>query len=190
MSVHELEPGRRTSDSELVQRIARGDQEAFAVLYRRFARPVFGLALRRLGDRQRAEDVTQDTFAAIWRFAATYRHGRGPVAPWLYAIARNAVVNKARARTEPVSEMVDVPSDEPSPHDHAEADWVSRRVHRALQELPENERTLIELAYWSGLSQSEIAERLNVPLGTVKTRTRSALSRLAELLDPNELAPA
>jgi RNA polymerase sigma-70 factor (ECF subfamily) len=176
-----------TTDGELIQQIAAGDHDAFAVLYRRFARPVFGLALRRIGDRQRAEDVAQETFAAVWRFAATYRPERGPAAPWLYAVARNAVVNKTRERIEPVSDVVDLSSDEPGLHEQAESDWVSRRIRRALAELPENQRVLIELAYWNGLSQSEIATRLNVPLGTVKTRTRSALARLTELLDQDEL---
>jgi len=187
MSLQEAVPAGRASDAELIQRIARGDHDAFAALYRRFARGVLGLALRRLGDRQRAEDVTQETFAAIWRSAGTYRPGRGPVAPWLYAIARNAVVNSTRARIDPASEGVDLVSDEPSPYEQVEGGWVSWRVHQALQELPENHRKVIELAYWSGLSQSEIAVQLNVPLGTVKTRTRSALARLAELLDQSEL---
>jgi len=172
---------------ELIQRTAEGDHDAFAALYQRFARPVLGLALRRLGDRQRAEDVTQETFAAIWRSAASYRPERGPGAPWLYAVARNAVVNQTRFRTEPASEVVDVASNEPGLLDQAESEWVSRRVHGAVRELPEEQRTLIELAYWHGLSQSEIGTRLNIPLGTVKTRTRAALARLAELLEPDQL---
>jgi RNA polymerase sigma-70 factor (ECF subfamily) len=176
------------SDGELIQRIAGRDHEAFSVLYGRFAGPVRRLALRRIGDRQRAEDVAQETFAAIWRSAATYRPERGPGAAWLYAVARNAVVDRSRARVDPVAEVADAPSDEPGVHEQAEADWVSRRVHRALAELPENQRVLIELAYWSGLSQSEIADRLNVPLGTVKTRTRSALARLGKVLDRDEFA--
>ena len=79
--------------------------------------------------------------------------------------------------------MPDEPSSEPGPADEAEQSWLAWRVHRAMQELPEHERPLLELAYWSGLSQSEIADFLNIPLGTVKTRTRSALSRLADALE-------
>jgi len=123
-------------DGELILRVAEHDGLAFAALYRRFARPVLGLAFRRLGDRQRAEDVTQETFAAIWRSAGTYRPERGPGAPWLYAVARNAIVNQSRARIEPVAEAIDVPADEPGPLDHAESEWVGRRLRRALQELP------------------------------------------------------
>jgi len=172
-----------TSDGELIQRAATGDRGAFDDLYRRYARPVFGLALRRLGDRGRAEDAVQETFASIWRSAGSYKPERGPGAPWLYAVARNAIVDRARGRVETPAEIPDEAADEPTPLDRAEQNWVAWRVHRALEELPEREREVIALAYWSGLSQSEVAEFLGVPLGTVKTRTRSALARLADLLD-------
>jgi RNA polymerase sigma-70 factor, ECF subfamily len=176
-------PAEQCSDGELLVRIAGGDREAFDVLYRRFVRPVFALALRRLGDRGRAEDATQETFASVWRSARSYKPERGPGAPWLYAVARNAIVDRTRARSEPPAEAPDEPSSDPSPPEEAERSWLSWRVHSALQELPEHERPLIELAYWSGLSQSEIADFLNIPLGTVKTRTRSALGRLADALE-------
>ena len=176
-------PAERSSDGELLQRIAGGDREAFDILYRRFVRPVFALALRRLGDRGRAEDATQETFTSIWRSASSYRADRGPGAPWLYAVARNAITDGLRRTPEPVAELEDGPGREPDPADEAEAAWTAWRVHRALEVLPEHERPVIELAYWSGLSQSEIADRLGIPLGTVKTRTRSALARLADALD-------
>jgi len=129
----------------------------------------------------------QETFAAVWRSAASYRPERGPAAPWLYAVARNAIVDRLRARVEPASEVPETVSSEPGPADRAEASFVAWRVHRALEELPEREREVVELAYWSQMSQSEVADYLNIPLGTVKTRTRSALSRLAGILD-GELA--
>src|SRR5947209_15389940 len=88
------------SDGELIQRTAGGDRSAFEQLYGRYARPVFGLALRRLGDRGRAEDAVQETFASIWRAARTYKPERGPGGPWLYAVARNAIVDRSRARSE------------------------------------------------------------------------------------------
>jgi RNA polymerase sigma-70 factor, ECF subfamily len=172
-----------TSDGDLIQRAATGDRSAFEDLYRRYARPVFGLALRRLGDRGRAEDAVQETFTSVWRSAATYRPDRGPGAPWIYAVARNAIVDRARARTELPADIPDEPSTDAGPPDRAEQSWVAWRVHRALEELPEREREVIALAYWSGLSQSEVAEFLDIPLGTVKTRTRAALGRLAEILD-------
>lgn len=171
------------TDGELLVRVGAGDAGAFEVLYRRYARSVFGLALRRLGDRMRAEDAVQDTFAAIWRSARTYRPERGAGAPWLYAVARNAIVDRARHRNEPPGEAPDSPSSDAGPDERAEAADISFRVHRALEDLPQSERDVLELAYWAGLSQSEVAEFLAIPLGTVKTRTRSGLGRLADLLE-------
>lgn len=175
--------GTNPSDGELIERIGAGDRSAFDQLYRRYARPIFALALRRLGDRGRAEDAVQEAFASVWRSAGTYRAKRGAGAHWLYAVARNAIVDRGRARGESPTEPVDEVSAEPGPPERAESDWRAWRIHRALAELPERERAVLELAYWSDLSQSEIADRLGVPLGTVKTRTRSALARLADLLE-------
>lgn len=175
--------GDHTTDSALLVRIAQGDRDAFDVLYQRYARSVLGLALRRLGDRGRAEDAVQETFASIWRAAGSYEPDRGPGGPWLYAVARNAISDRGRTRPEPTAEAPDEPAAEPGPPEHVEQDWIAWRVHRALAELPERERVVVELAYYSELSQSEIAEFLNLPLGTVKTRTRTALARLAEMLE-------
>jgi RNA polymerase sigma-70 factor, ECF subfamily len=166
-----------TSDGELILRTAGGDRSAFADLHRRYARLVFGLALRRLGDRGRAEDAVQETFASIWRSAGSYKPDRGPGARWLYAVARNAIVDRARSRADVPAEIPERAAREPD-----EQGWIAWRVHRVLQELPDREREVIALAYWSGLSQSEVAEFLGIPLGTVKTRTRSALAHLADLL--------
>jgi RNA polymerase sigma-70 factor, ECF subfamily len=171
------------TDGDLLQRVASGDAGAFELLYRRYSRPVFGLALRRLRDRMRAEDAVQETFTAVWRSARTYRPERGPGAPWIYTVARNAIVDRARHRSEPPSEVPDMASSEAGPPEQAEVADASFRVHRALEELPQNERDVIELAYWGGLSQSEVAEFLGIPLGTVKTRTRAALGRLADVLE-------
>ena len=171
------------SDTDLLLRVADRDREAFELLYHRDVRPVFGLALRRLRDRQRAEDAVQETFAAVWRSARSFRPERGTAAPWLYTVARNAIVDRQRAKVEQPAEVPDTASGEPGPADHAETSFVAWRVHRALGELPEKEREVLELAYWGELSQSEVAEYLHIPLGTVKTRTRSALARLADLLE-------
>ena len=171
------------TDGELICRAGDGDRHAFEVLYRRYSRPVFGLALRRLGDRGRAEDAVQETFASVWRAARSYRPERGPGGPWLYAVARNAIIDRTRARSEPAVEAPEQESHELGPDDRAEASWTAWRVHRALEELSHNERSVIELAYWGGLSQSEVADYLGIPLGTVKTRTRAALARLADILE-------
>jgi RNA polymerase sigma-70 factor, ECF subfamily len=175
---------RRVTDGDLLQRIADGDNAAFDILYRRFARPLYGLALRMLRDRTRAEDAVQETFAAIWRSARSYRPDRGPGAPWLYAVARNAIVDRARARGETTfADPPEAVSPDAGPAERVESSYVSWRVHRAVQDLPEHEREVLELAYWGGLSQSEVAQFLDIPLGTVKTRTRSGLARLADLLE-------
>jgi RNA polymerase sigma-70 factor (ECF subfamily) len=170
------------TDEELLERVGQRDADAFETLYRRYSRSVLGLALRRLGDRGRAEDALQETFTAVWRAAKTYKPERGPAAPWLFAVARNSIADRGRARREPPAEAPDEPSFEAGPDDQAELSWLSWRVHSALEILPDQERRLIELAYWSGLSQSEIAGLEGIPLGTVKTRTRSALARLADEL--------
>jgi RNA polymerase sigma-70 factor (ECF subfamily) len=170
------------TDEELLERVGQRDADAFETLYRRYSRSVLGLALRRLGDRGRAEDALQETFTSIWRAAKTYNPQRGPAAPWLFAVARNSIADRGRARREPPAEAPDEPSTEAGPDDQAELSWLSWRVHSALEVLPHQERRLIELAYWSGLSQSEIAGLEGIPLGTVKTRTRSALARLADEL--------
>jgi RNA polymerase sigma-70 factor (ECF subfamily) len=175
------------TDGELIRLTGDGDRGAFEVLYRRYSRPVFGLALRRLGDRGKAEDAVQETFTSIWRAARSYRPERGPGAPWLYAVARNAIIDRSRARSEPPAEAPDEASPEAGPLERVEAGWTAWRVHRALEELSPNERSVIELAYWSGLSQSEVAEYLGIPLGTVKTRTRAALAHLADQLEKEEL---
>ncbi|HZQ16545.1 MAG TPA: sigma-70 family RNA polymerase sigma factor [Gaiellaceae bacterium] len=172
------------SDGDLIVRAAAGDGSAFEDLYRRYSRAVFGLALRRLGDRGKAEEAVQETFASVWRSAGSYKPERGPGGPWLYAVARHAIVDRARRRGEqPVDSYEEQADAEPGPADRAESGWVAWRVHRALEELPEREREVVSLAYWSGLSQSEVAEFLGIPLGTVKTRTRAALQRLADLLE-------
>ena len=170
------------TDAVLIERTGRGDRAAFEELYRRFARPVLGMALRQLGDNGRAEDATQETFAAVWRSARSYRPDRGSASAWLYAVARHAIIDRARQRPEPAAEAPDEASAEAGPAEQAELAWLTWKVHSALERLPERERVVLELAYWSGLSQAEIASYLDVPLGTVKTRTRAGLARLSDLL--------
>jgi RNA polymerase sigma-70 factor, ECF subfamily len=177
-----------SSDAELLARVGEGDREAFELLYRRYVRPLFGLALRRLGDRGHAEDAVQEAFAAIWRSASTYRPERGAAGGWLYTVARNAIVDRLRRNGFATdAELPELVANEPGPPDRAEDSYVSWRVHRALEELQPREREVIELAYWSGMSQSEVADYLGLPLGTVKTRTRSGLARLASLLEGEDL---
>src|SRR5918992_9159 len=102
VSISAIEP-----DSILIERTGRGDRDAFDELYRRFARPVLAMAVRQLGDYGRAEDAAQDTFAAIWRSARSYRSERGTASAWLFTVARNAIIDRARQRPEPPAEAVD-----------------------------------------------------------------------------------
>jgi RNA polymerase sigma-70 factor (ECF subfamily) len=177
-----LEP--RTSDADLIVRVGGGDRAAFEELYRRFARPVLGLAVRLLGDHGRAEDAAQDTFAAVWRSARSFRPERGSGSAWLFAVARHAIIDRARQRVDAVTDEVsEEVSLDAGPAEAAEQEWLAFRVQASLARLPERERQVLELAYWSGLSQSEVASYLDVPLGTVKTRTRAGLARLAGLLE-------
>ena len=171
-------------DAVLIERVATQDRDAFEELYRRYARAVLGQALRRLGDRGRAEDATQDTFTAVWRAAGSYDRAKGPGGAWLYTVARNTIFDALRRRPN-ATEVAgpEIGSDAAGPDVEAEAAWLVWRVHVALETLPDTERPLIELAYYSDLSQSEIASFLQIPLGTVKTRTRSALARLADSLE-------
>jgi len=171
-----------SSSSDLLAQVGGRDIEAFEELHRRFSRPIFGLALRRLGDRGRAEDTVQEIFTRVWQHAGTYRPERGPGSAWIYGIARHAIVDQLSRRRTTVPDLPEIESLEPGPHDQTESGWTRWRLDLALASLPARQRELIELAYWSGLTQPEIAERLGLPLGTVKTRTRRALLRLAELL--------
>src|SRR4249920_3250090 len=136
------------TDAELLARVGERDREAFEMLYGRYIRPVFGLALRRLGDRGHAEDAVQEAFTAIWRSASTYRPERGAAGGWLYTVARNAIVDRLR-RNGPAAdaELPELASAEPGPAQQAEDSDVAWRVHRALEELQPRERQVIELAY-------------------------------------------
>src|SRR5436190_12055940 len=124
------------TDEELLQRVGRRDHGAFETLYRRYARSVLGLALRRLGDRGRAEDALQETFTAIWRAAATYKPERGAAAPWLFAVARNSIADRGRARREPPAEAPDEPSSEAGPDERAGQNRRAWRLQPASETLP------------------------------------------------------
>jgi RNA polymerase sigma-70 factor, ECF subfamily len=172
------------SDEDLLELVAeRRDGEAFEVLYRRYSRAVYAVVRRMVGDPGRSEDVVQEAFASVWRAARGYRRERGSGAGWMFAISRNAAADALRARTPvAVGDLPDQADPGLGPDERTAAGLEAFKVHAAVDSLPEREREVIELAYFSGLSQSEVAERLSLPLGTVKTRTRSGLARLAERL--------
>jgi len=171
------------SPEQLLGRIGAGDPVAFDELWHRLGRPVLALATRELSDRQAAEDATQETFATIWRAAGTFDRERGSALAWIFTIARNAARDIARRRRiPPIAETPDLPDPAESPDEHALRLEERFTVLAALAELSAKNREVIELAYFEGLSQSEIASRIEVPLGTVKTRTRNALAKLAGTL--------
>jgi RNA polymerase sigma-70 factor (ECF subfamily) len=172
------------SDEDLLELVAeRRDEAAFDELYGRYGRAVYAVVVRLIGDRAGSEDVVQQAFTNVWRAAAGYHRERGPARGWLFAIARNAAVDALRPRAAASRwEEPDLPDDGPGPDERAAAAEQAFRVHAAVDGLPDQEREVIELAYFDGLSQSEVAARLGAPLGTVKTRTRRALAHLADRL--------
>ena len=172
------------TDEQLLSRIAGGDREAFAELFDRYGRAVHTVCWRVLNDPGMAEDAAQEAFAAAWRAARGFDPARGSVTGWMLAIARNAAIDMSRRRVaQPTDRTPEVHDAGPLPEDRAAAEEEAFRVQAALACLAPHERELLELAYFAGMSQSEIAARLALPLGTVKTRTRTALRRLANELE-------
>jgi RNA polymerase sigma-70 factor (ECF subfamily) len=167
----------------VLRRLAAGDREAVAELYDRHASRVLGLAYRIVRNSTDAEDVVQEVFAQAWRTAPNYEASRGTVAGWLLMMARSRAIDRLRARqtrrdagVEPDAETIPSPA-VPVP-DQIIATQQAARVRGAMLALPAEQKTALELAYFEGLTQSEIADRLQIPLGTVKTRIRSALAFL------------
>jgi len=183
----------RVRDQELislVQRIAKGDQTALAALYDGTNRLIYGLILRVLGDGGTAEEVLLDVYTQVWRQAASYDTGRGSPLAWLTTIARSRAIDRLRSgwqdqqRKEPLDLLTDRETGAASPEEMTVASERQRFVRAALASLSPEQREVIELAYYGGLSHSEIAAKLNQPLGTVKTRTRLAMMKLRDALGP------
>jgi RNA polymerase sigma-70 factor (ECF subfamily) len=169
-------------ESDLIERVARGDQQAFLALYDRYVARVHSLTLHILGDPMLAEEATQDTFIKLWSRARLYLAERGPFVVWLLTIARRTALDRLRfeARRPLLSDSRDPETLWPLMPDHKqdpeEARWHS--LYFAVHALPQEQMQVIELAYYQGLSQSEISEELGWPLGTVKTRLRAAVEAL------------
>jgi RNA polymerase sigma-70 factor, ECF subfamily len=181
-----------SSDAMLVERLPRdrsGDE--LRELYRRYAGELFGFAASALGDREQAEEVVQDVFAQLWRHAGEYDQRRASVRTWLYAIARNRIVDahrRAAARPKRADEedSLDNAAEIDAALDQAVLRW---QITAALARLSPAHREVIRLAHYGGLTMREIAERTGIPLGTVKSRTSYALRSLRLILDEMEIEP-
>jgi RNA polymerase sigma factor (sigma-70 family) len=180
---HRLPPP--DAEALLLERIAGGDQDAVAELYDRHARRAYGLALRVTADPTLAEDAVQEAFCAIWRRAESFRHSRGSATSWVLALVHHKavdVVRREQARRRPLRpEQPDGP--EPvTPEQQVLARDVGQRARLALSRLPAEQQRLLTLLYLDGLTQREVADRLGVPLGTVKSRTHVAMGALRRAL--------
>jgi RNA polymerase sigma-70 factor (ECF subfamily) len=175
------------SDEALVALVARADEDALAELYDRVSRIAYGLALRVLRDERHAEDAVQEAFLQVWRSAATFRAERAKASTWILTLVhRRAVDLVRREERRQADPLTDDSALGEAPEDTEEAAWLRferERVQAALKQLPDVQREALELAYYGGFSQSELAERLGVPLGTIKSRMFAGLARLRELLD-------
>lgn len=173
----------RSELTDLMTRVAHGDQDAFATVYDATSRAVFGIVLRVLRDRAQAEEVAQEVYVEAWRHAARFDGQQGSASGWLNTIAHRKAVDRVRSAERSAARdqrhfEFESGAPEPDVSDLVVARDDGRRVRAALQLLPEAQRTALELAYFEGRSQREVAEYLEVPLGTVKTRIRDAMKRL------------
>ena len=173
---------RHRSDEELLEAIGAGDEAALAALYDRFG----GVALRVLRDQALAEDAVQDAFLAVWRSAGSYRRERAKPSSWLLTLVHRRAVDLVRREDRRRAERLDEPPEDVGVAVPEEAQLRERRVavQAALGTLPADQRQALELAYYGGYTQSELADHLGVPLGTVKSRMFAGLSRLRDALEP------
>jgi RNA polymerase sigma-70 factor (ECF subfamily) len=175
------------ADRDLVERLQRRDAQALAELYDRYGRLVYSLILRVVRDGAIAEDLVQETFLRVWNRVQGFDSEKGAIGPWLLAVARNRAIDYLRSaggRERNALEFEE--TDHPALYTNMEQDLLqsdqTRRVRAAMEKLPANQRQVIELAYFEGLSQTEMAERMGQPLGTVKTWVRTALKHLRDEL--------
>ena len=175
----------------LLARIAVGDQSALAELYDASSAKVFGLAMKILGDHAAAEETTLDVYTQVWRRISTYDVERGTPGSWLMTLAKNRAIDRFRSsylergRHVPLEQAAELPGHEDTPEQYSAGLERQRFVQEALASLSVEQRQAIALAYYWGLSQSEIADQLKLPLGTVKTRVRLGLIKLREVLAPH-----
>ncbi len=184
---HPEQPFSNQTDADLYLALREGQTAALGILYDRHARLVYGLALKTLSNAQEAEDLTQDIFLNLTK-STSYDPQRASLRTFLGILTRSRAIDRIRSRNTALSNLERLKTDHnlettaQSPFDHASQSEQSQEVKTALAQLSESERQLLQMAYYEGLSQSEIAERLGIPLGTVKTRTRRSLTKLRQTL--------
>lgn len=181
------------TDTQLLQGIAHGDEASLAALYDRYHLLSISLALRIVSDRGRAEDVVQDAFLSVWRKAGSYVAGRGSVKTWLTSIVRNRAIDRVRARRESDSDdeavLLALRDPRPGVVEQVTASLERETIRTAIAQLPIEQRQAIAMAYFEGLSHSEISDATSLPLGTVKSRIRLGMHRLKGLLMDAGVAP-
>lgn len=172
------------TDATLVSAIASGDEQAMAELYDRYSAVVYSVALRVLSDRGAAEDILQDVFMQLWRNPKVFDANRGSLHGWLAVIARNRAIDSLRRR-RPETEITDVVvSDMPSPASQPEWSFALEKIRGAIESMPSPQRSALEMAFFEGLTHSEIAAKTGEPLGTIKTRIRGGLLALRKVFNP------
>ena len=182
------------NDETLLLLIARGHEEALGELYDRYNGLMFSIALEFMGDRALADDILQEVFTKVWSKADTYRPELGEVKIWLASLTRHQAIDMLRKRRlRPEGHSLDVEamdfklaSEVPNPEEAAARSWQEHRLRQALAELPQEQRQALALAYFGGYTHRQIAEMLNEPLGTVKTRIRSAIHRLRDAMEDSQ----
>ena len=183
-------------DATLATQVAGGSAAALEVLYDRYSRIVLSFATRMLGDRQSGEELLQEVFLRAWQQAHNYSAGRGSFATWLLSITHNMSIDEIRKRrrrpqragsADPVLMLTNVRDQSPSVEESAESGALRETMARAIRTLPDAQRRAIELAYYRGLTQREIAEELDEPLGTIKTRMRLGMRKLRDYLETYEV---
>lgn len=183
-------------DAELVSMVAAGDSRALEALYDRYSRIVMSFSMRMLSERPAAEELTQEVFFRTWKQAGAYSSSRGSFSTWLLSITHNMAIDELRKRKrrpqradleDPVAAIANITDTEPSVEEHAQLGSLREELRTALEHLPVNQRDPIELAYFRGFTQREIAGILGEPLGTIKTRMRLGMRKLREQLDQREV---
>jgi RNA polymerase sigma-70 factor (ECF subfamily) len=181
------------SDHGLLALVARGDRDAFARLYDLYAGPAYSLALRVVRDRDLAADVVQEAFLAIWNQASKFDSSRGQPSTWILTVTHHKAVDtvrrEERRRADAMDEARDIPDASLPVEDQAWQGVAREQVRAAMSKLPDPHREVLELAYFAGYTQSQLAERLAVPIGTVKSRTFAAMNALRELLAASGMHP-